>query len=94
MRQVITVSLGGRAYQLEDDAHAVLSAYLADSARALTGNPDAAEILADIEQAIADKCDRVLGPHKTVVSRAEIDALVAEMGPVDGAEPAAASSAP
>ncbi len=92
MRQVITVSLNGRAYQLEDDAHAVLSSYLADSARALGANPDAAEILADIEQAIADKCDRGLGPHKTVVGRAEIVAIVAEMGPVDGAEPAAAAA--
>jgi phage shock protein PspC (stress-responsive transcriptional regulator) len=83
MRQVVTVSLNGRAYQLEDDAHTALAAYLDSAARALTGNPDHDEILADLEQAIADKCDRHLGSHKTVIVRAEIAAVLAEMGPVD-----------
>ena len=93
MRQVITVSLNGRAYQLEDDAYAVLSAYLAESAVALAGNPDKDEIIADLEQAIADKCDRYLNAHKTVVGRAELARIIEEMGPVDGA-PAAAGPAP
>jgi len=85
MRQVITVSLNGRAYQLEDDAYAVLSAYLGEAATALAGNPDRDEIVADLEQAIADKCDRCLSPHKSVVGRAELARIIEEMGPVDGA---------
>src|SRR5579872_2226295 len=92
MRPVISVSLNGRAYQLEDDAHAALANYLDAAARALAGNPDQAEILADLEQAIADKCERCLGPHKTVVVRSEIEQVIREMGPVDsgaasGAQP-------
>ena len=87
MRQVITVSLNGRAYQLEDDAYALLGTYLGDAARALAGNPDKDEIVADLEQAIADKCDRYLGTHKTVVARAELATIIEEMGPVDGAAP-------
>src|SRR5579863_7443222 len=83
MRPVISVSRNGRAYQLEDDAHAALASYLDSAARALAGNPDQAEILADLEQAIADKCERFLGPHKTVVARAEIEQVIREMGPVD-----------
>ena len=83
MRPVISVSLNGRAYQLEDDAHAALAGYLDSAARALAGNPDQAEILADLEQAIADKLQRCLGPHKTVVSRIEIEQVIQEMGPVD-----------
>jgi len=93
MRQVITVSLNGRAYQLEDDAHAALASYLDSAARALHGNPDHDEILADLEQAIADKCDRHLSAHKTVVVRAEIAAVLAEMGPVDADSTGAAPSA-
>ena len=92
MRQVITVSLNGRAYQLEDDAYAVLSAYLGAAAVALAGNPDRDEIVADLEQAIADKCDRVMSPHKTVVGRTELARIIDEMGPVDGA-PAASGPA-
>jgi phage shock protein PspC (stress-responsive transcriptional regulator) len=87
MRQVITVSLNGRAYQLEDDAYAVLGSYLGAAAVALAGNPDKDEIVADLEQAIADKCDRYLSPHKTVVGRAELARVIDEMGPVDGAAP-------
>lgn len=84
MQRVITASLNGNAYQLEDDAHTALAAYLDAAARALAGNPDAAEILADLEQAIAEKCARFLSPHKSVLSRAEIETVVAEMGPVAG----------
>ena len=85
MRRVITISLNGNAYQLEDDAHAVLASYLDDAGRALATNPDREEILADLEQALADKCARFLSPHKTVLSKRELEQIVAEMGPVDGA---------
>src|SRR6185312_12142255 len=91
MRPVISVSLSGRAYQLEDDAHAALAGYLDSAARALAGNPDQAEILADLEQAIADKLERCLGPHKTVIARGEIEQVIHEMGPVDSGPGSAAS---
>ncbi|MHB1870720.1 MAG: PspC domain-containing protein [Steroidobacteraceae bacterium] len=95
MRPVIAVSLNGRAYQLEDDAHAALAQYLADAERSLGGNPDRAEILADLEQAIADKCERFLGAHKTVLTRAEIAQVIEQMGPVEagGAENAKGTEA-
>jgi phage shock protein PspC (stress-responsive transcriptional regulator) len=83
MRPVISVSLNGRAYQLEDDAHAALADYLDSAARALAGNPDRSEILADLEQAVADKLERCLNPHKNVVVRGEIEQVIREMGPVD-----------
>ncbi|HXQ30518.1 MAG TPA: PspC domain-containing protein [Steroidobacteraceae bacterium] len=82
MQRVITVSLNGNAYQLEDDAYPALAAYLEESMRALAANPDKDEIMADLEQAIADKCARYLNPHKTVLARAEIAQVIAEMGPV------------
>src|SRR5471030_1762111 len=39
---------------------------------------------------IDDKCRGFLGPHKTVVTAAEVEQIVAEMGPVDGAGAAGA----
>lgn len=90
MRKITVVSLGGNAYQLEDGAHAAIGAYLERAARALALNPDRAEILSDLEQAIADKCDSFLGKHKTVISEGEAAQIVREMGPVQGQAAAAA----
>src|SRR4030095_11586512 len=52
----------------------------------LKDNPDRPEILADLEQAIGDKCQRFLGPHKSVVGATEIGQVLTEMGPVEGPE--------
>ena len=84
MQKVISINLNGIAYQLEEGGYDTLREYLARADRQLQDNPDRAEIMADLEQAIADKCQRFLGPHKTVVTAAEVSQIVAEMGPVDG----------
>jgi len=94
MQKVITISLNGNAYQLDEDAYAHLSTYLDQSARALAGNPDKAEIIADLEQAIGEKCARYLNPHKTVVTGAELRLIVVEMGPVDGDTESAGAGGP
>ncbi len=82
MNSVITVNLGGNAYQLDEAGHAKLRAYLDAAALSLADNPDKTEILADIEAAIGDKCRLSLNPHKTVVTEADIDDILSEMGPV------------
>ncbi|RYG75359.1 hypothetical protein EON77_11290, partial [bacterium] len=87
MRKVTTVNLNGNAFQLEESAYERLRAYLDDAGARLRGNPDRAEIVADLEQAIADKCASSLGPHKNVVSDAEIEQILREMGPVEGSTP-------
>lgn len=96
MRKVILASLSGNAYQLEEAAHERISGYLERASRALAGNPDRAEILADLEQAIADKCDSFLGKHKNVISADEAAQILREMGPVlggtAGEEPRAAGA--
>ena len=82
MERVVTINLNGNAYQLEQGAYDALSAYLGAAEAGLRDNPDRAEILSDLEQAIADKCVVTLGARKTVVNSAEMTALLKEMGPV------------
>jgi phage shock protein PspC (stress-responsive transcriptional regulator) len=84
MNRVTTISLNGNSYQLEEQGYEGLRAYLELAAQRLADNPDKSEILADLEQAIAEKCSRFLTPHKNVVSAAEIEQVLREMGPVDG----------
>src|SRR5262245_51544205 len=92
MRKVTTINLNHNAYQIDEDGYEALRAYLDDAARALASNPDREEILADLEQAIADKCRHALGQYKTVVSAAEIARILTEMGPVAGSTDGSAAS--
>ena len=85
MQKVITINLNGNACQIDKSGYATLVAYLEGAERQLTANPDRTEIVADLEQAIADKCRGVLGPHKTIVTATEVEQIIREMGPVDGA---------
>lgn len=83
MNKVITINLNGNAYQLEEAGYEALRDYLDHASRQLEGNPDKGEIMADIEQSIADKCRAVLGANRTVVSTPDIKTIIGEMGPVD-----------
>ncbi len=93
MNKVIIINLNGVAYQLEENGYEALRAYLDTASRRLEGNPDRDEIIADIEQAIADKFRALLGANKTVVATREVEAVVAEMGPVEDASGAPAAGA-
>jgi phage shock protein PspC (stress-responsive transcriptional regulator) len=86
MQKVVSISLNGVAYQLEEPGYDDLRVYLERAEARLRDSPDRAEVMADLEQAIGEKCARVLGPHKSVVSAAEIGKILEEMGPVESAE--------
>jgi phage shock protein PspC (stress-responsive transcriptional regulator) len=83
MNKVIIISLSGRAYQVEENAHVKVSAYLDEAARRLAKDPGKAGILADLELALAEKLERFLSPAKNVVAETEMDAVLKEMGPVE-----------
>ncbi len=85
MQKVISINLNGNAYQLDESGYDALREYLAGAEGALDRNPDRQEIIADLEQAIADKCGKFLGSHKTVVTASEVEQIVREMGPVNAA---------
>jgi phage shock protein PspC (stress-responsive transcriptional regulator) len=83
MQKVVSINLNGHAYQLEESGYEALREYLERAERELENNPDRAEIMADLEQAIAEKCQKFLGPNKSVVSAGEVEEIVKEMGPVE-----------
>jgi phage shock protein PspC (stress-responsive transcriptional regulator) len=86
MRKVTTINLNGRAYQLEEEGYDALKTYLIRAGKALAGNPDKSEILLDIEQAIADKCDQALSGNKNVISEEKTHKILEEMGEVEDGE--------
>lgn len=83
MQKVISINLNGHAYQVDEAGYDALRDYLDGAERTLAGNPDRREIVADLEQAIADRCQQVLGPHKSVVAAADVEQIIKEMGPIE-----------
>src|SRR5580658_7976635 len=83
MRTVNSISLNGNAWQIEAEGCEALAAYLKSAETRLTADPDRDEILADLEQAIADKLARYVSAHKNVVTAAEMALVLKEIGPVE-----------
>ena len=95
MQRVVSINLDGNAYQVEENGYNALFAFLDAAETSLQDSPDRAQRLADLERAIAAKCQALLNPHKTVVTSSEVDRLLVELEPAraqPAAEPAAASS--
>src|SRR5215468_2097228 len=92
MQKVVNISLNGNSYQLEEPGYDQLRAYLERAESRLKDSPDRAEVMADLEQAIGEKCRAVLGPHKTVVNTPEVERIIQEMGPVESADAKAAGA--
>jgi len=77
-----TVRLHRSTLQFEDAACARLERYLAEATHALEGNPDQAEILTDLEQAVADQCTKRMRADQGVVTLAELEPALEEIGSV------------
>ena len=82
MKKVVTINLNGRAYQVEEAGYEALQEYLNRAEKTLAKNPDKKEIIADIEQAIAEKCDGELTGGKNVVSAEGVQRVLEKIGPV------------
>ena len=85
-RVSVTASLNGVAIPFDHAAFVRLEAYLADAEQTLAGNPDKAEILADLEQAVADQCKRRMRLDQVRVTLAELEPALAEIGSVQDPE--------
>src|SRR6187551_988673 len=78
----INARLNRTTLQFEEAAFARLESYFAEASATLEGNPDKAEILADLEQAVADQCTRRMQPGQTAVTLAELQPALEEIGSV------------
>ncbi len=78
----VTVSLNRSVLQFDEAAYARLEQYLAESASLLEGDPDPQEILNDLEQAVADQCTRRMGLDQAIVTLAQLEPALAEIGVV------------
>jgi phage shock protein PspC (stress-responsive transcriptional regulator) len=92
MDKTIVVGLNGHAgeYRLDEDAHERLTRYLDRAARRVPDDAERAEVLGDLERSIGDKLDTLLGTDQRLITAADMDAVLEEIGAVDtGHEPVA-----
>jgi hypothetical protein len=84
--------LGGNAFQLDEDAYERLRAYVSVTEQRLGANPDRAEIIADLERAVAEHIVANRTDASTiVVTDREMELALVKVGSVersDGAPPA------
>lgn len=81
-RVSVTVRLNRSTLQFDAPAYARLENYFAEAARTLESDPDRADILADLEQAVADQCTKRMRAGQSVVTLAELQPGLDETGSV------------
>lgn len=83
MKRVVTVDLNGMSFNFDEDAYDLLRAYLKRAESQLAGDPGRAEVLADLERSIAEKCQAFLSAQKNIVTAAELQSVLEQIGAVD-----------
>ena len=80
MKKTISSSIGGIVFNVEEDAHAKLSAYIDAISASLRSSEGHDEIMTDIESRIAEILQQKMGSYKQVVTLTEVDEVIGIMG--------------
>lgn len=80
MKKVINITLGGIVFAIEQEAYDALSIYLERIKGALLEGDDTAEIIGDVENAIAEKFIARKRSEKIAVTAADAQAVIEELG--------------
>lgn len=84
MQRVTQMRLNGHSvlFPANEDAYDLLWRYLERARLNLKDDPDHEEVIGDLEQSIGEKFLALLGSDKQVISLADVNIVLAEMGPV------------
>jgi phage shock protein C len=85
MQRTMLITLTGHLepYRLDEAAYARLSGYLDRAARRLQADPDREEIVGDLERSVGDRLSAGVGEADRIVTAAEMDAILEDIGAVD-----------
>ena len=86
MNRVTLINLAGRALYVENDGVEAIDRWMEAARVTLEGDPDRDELLADFEQAIADRCPaQTTAGDADVVTTSAIEEILSALGPVEAA---------
>jgi phage shock protein C len=98
MEKVILISLSGSPmkFKASQEAYNTLSQYLDRARTRLSADPDRDEVMRDLEQSIGAKLAPRTQNEETILEVGDINAVLAEVGPVDtgSGDPSVAQPAP
>lgn len=80
MNKTLTVNLGGTIYQIDEEAHRLLDNYLSNLKRYFRKQEGADEIVADIENRIAELFTERICPEKKVLCVSDVQEVINRMG--------------
>jgi phage shock protein C len=85
MQTVKQISLGGHTvmFRLNEDAYNILSQYLERARLRLKADPDHEDVMRDLELSIGEKLAALLSSMDQVISAANVNAVLAQVGPVE-----------
>ena len=85
MNTVISVGLTGQArpIRLHEDAYGALRAYLDQASSRLGDDPDAGEVIDDLERSIGERLAGRAGPDDRILAATDVTAVLDEVGSVD-----------
>lgn len=86
MKKALTLSIGGRMFQVEDDAYTLLETYLTDLRKKYASDHSVDELIDDIEASISEKLEAL---HRSCITRRDVESIIQVMGKVDEIEPEA-----
>ena len=84
MKKVVTVGIGGRSFVIDEDAYQKLERYLAKFRQKTGEGSEAADIMDDLEQRIAELFYDELSKSVEVVNISVVNRVIAQLGMPDG----------
>ncbi|MDD4412508.1 MAG: PspC domain-containing protein [Patescibacteria group bacterium] len=83
MKKTISINLSGQNFIIEEDAYGQLLAYLENIKQHCGAGADAAEVIADIENSMAEKLKSSLSAYKEVITVEDVESLIKIMGTIE-----------
>lgn len=92
MNKTIIININGIVFHIEEEAYDVLRSYMVDVKRHFGNTADSHEIVGDIENRIAEMfSERLVSGSKEVITMADVQEVITQMGRVDDFESSAAA---
>jgi phage shock protein PspC (stress-responsive transcriptional regulator) len=83
MKKTLSINIAGFVFHIEEDAYAILDAYLKSIHAYFASFEGSKEIIADIESSIAEKFWNIRETEKTeAISQIHVEALIASLGTI------------